>query len=142
LKDDLTNHFDKRFQEVEQHFDKKFQETKQDLENHFDKRFQELEQRFDKRFQEAEDRLQRHMNVLIEEMRSTVQLVTEQHSSLVERMDRLETRMDQMEAQFRVSITSQNLFQKQLAQLLSKHENRFDEHDYRVKEIEVYLGLN
>lgn len=128
VKKNRSNQFQVLREDLEQHFDKRFQETRENLEQHLDKRFQETEERL-------EDRFQRHVGVLMEEMRSTVQLVTEQHSSMVERMDRLE-------AQYRDFKMSQESFQRQLAHLLGDHEIRLGGHDNRIREIEIKLGLN
>lgn len=71
---------------------------------------------------EIKDEFKRHTNVLIEEMRSTVKTVTEQHSDLVKKLDKMGRDIDDLKSDMAIVRPAIKAHTDQLREIRSELE--------------------
>ncbi len=127
----LRQEIGEKFEEAKRHTDEKFKEA----ERHTDQKFEEALRHTDEKFAEAE----RHSGVLYEDTLHKIALLAEGHQALHQKIERLETRMEDGFARIeREFLETRALIQLSYRQL----QDRVEALEQRVQLIEKRLGLS
>ena len=86
---------------------------------------------------EIKDEFKRHTNVLMEEMRSTVKLVTEQHSSVIERLDRIEAKLEKHDQDLFTIKSELGTVKLAIKDVDARLEEKLAEYERRLKKLEA-----
>jgi len=93
----------------------------------------ELRVEFRKEMRGSSEELRRHMGVLVEGLRSEIRIVAEQHGGIVNRLDRIEAKLEEHDGRFdRIDLEF-----SAMKTALFDTSHRVDDHETRIKGLEL-----